>query len=75
MTSLQMSAQFAAYTWFRNQEENAGASDEDARRFARRNWERFLPNAHEGFGRLLIRLARGRTRRRVRPTAVVAAVA
>lgn len=71
MTPLQMSAQFAAYVWFRNQEGNAGASDEEARQFARRSWERFLPSAHEGFGRLLIRLAKGR-RRRAREVAAVA---
>ena len=71
MTPLQMSAQFAAYVWFRNQEGNVGASDEEARRFARRNWERFLPSAHEGFGRLLMRLAKGR-RRKARPIAVAA---
>jgi hypothetical protein len=76
MTPLQMSAQFAAYIWFRKQDSNIGASDEEARQFARRNWERFLPSAHEGFGRLLMRLAKGRTRRRrVRPTAAVTAAA
>jgi hypothetical protein len=71
MTPLQMSAQFAAYVWFRNQEGNVGASDEEARQFARRNWEQFLPSAHEGFGRLLMRLAKGR-RRKARPIAVAA---
>ncbi|HET6572402.1 MAG TPA: hypothetical protein VFG68_02280 [Fimbriiglobus sp.] len=71
MTPLQMSAQFAAYVWFRNQEGNIGATDEEARQFARRNWERFLPSAHEGFGRLLMRLAKLR-RRKARPIAVVA---
>ncbi|HVK18152.1 MAG TPA: hypothetical protein VM533_14505 [Fimbriiglobus sp.] len=77
MTPLQMSAQYAAYVWFRNQETNAGASNEDAHQFARLEWERFLPSAHEGFGRLLMRLTKKRARRkvRVRPTAVVAAVA
>jgi hypothetical protein len=57
MTPLQMSAQFAAFIWFRKQESNAGKSRDEAHRFARQNWERFLPSAHEGFGRLLMRLA------------------
>jgi hypothetical protein len=64
MTPLQMSAQFAAYVWFRNQEGNADKSCEEAHRFARTHWERFLPGAHEGFGRLLMRLAAGTDRRR-----------
>ncbi len=75
MTPLQMSAQFAAYIWFHNQEQNLGATNEDAHRFARQNWERFLPSAHEGFGRLLVRLTKDRERRKVRPTAVVPALA
>ncbi len=64
MTPLQMSAQFAAYVWFRNQEGNADKSREEAHRFARTHWERFLPGAHEGFGRLLLRLAAEKDRRR-----------
>lgn len=64
MTPLQMSARFAAYTWFSRQPGNVDCSREDAHRFARLNWERFLPLAHEGFGRLLMRLARSRMRKR-----------
>lgn len=64
MNPLQMSAQFAAYVWFMNQECNAGKTREEAHRFARINWERFLPSAQEGFGRLLIRMARRTERRR-----------
>jgi hypothetical protein len=64
MNPLQMSAQFAAYMWFMRQESNAGKTREEAHRFARTHWERFLPSAQEGFGRLLIRLARRSERRR-----------
>ena len=64
MTPLQMSAQFAAYIWYRKQDENAGKSNEEAHRCARRNWERFLPSANEGFGRLLMRLVSERERPR-----------
>ena len=76
MTPLQMSAQFAAYLWFRRQEENADKSREEAHQFARTHWERFLPSAHEGLGRLLMRLAADKERRRrreTRPTALVTA--
>jgi hypothetical protein len=54
MNPLKLSAQFAAYLWFINQPEHSELPREDAHRFARLNWERFLPNADEGFGRLLM---------------------
>ena len=57
MNPLQMSAQFAAYLWFINQPESAGRPREEAHQFARLNWERFLTNADEGFGRLLLAVA------------------
>jgi hypothetical protein len=60
MTPLQLSAQFAAYTWYVNQPENVGKPNEDAHRFARLNWERFLTNANEGLGRLLMALSEPR---------------
>ncbi|MFO0850530.1 MAG: hypothetical protein U0871_18525 [Gemmataceae bacterium] len=66
MTALQTSAGFAAYLWFVNQPENAGRPQSDAHAFARREWERFLPNANEGLGRLLNRIGRGRKARRQR---------
>ena len=74
MTPLQMSAQFAAYVWFRNEEGNAERSREEAHQFARTQWERFLPSAHEGFGRLLMRLASEKDRRRLRRREAFAAV-
>ena len=71
MTPLQMSAQYAAYSWFREQDGNSTKSNEDAHRFARRNWERFLPDAHEGLGRLLMRVVAKRKRARRGETVIV----
>ena len=64
MSPLQMSAQFAAYLWFIRQPENEGRSPEAAYEFARRHWERFLGAAHEGFGRLLMKVAQPRKKTR-----------
>jgi hypothetical protein len=62
MNPYKVSAQFAACTWFTNN--NAGKpTSEEAMQFARDNWEAFLPCAHEGLGRLLIRIAGPRQKR------------
>jgi hypothetical protein len=56
MHPLQVSAQFAAFVWY--SDHSRGAADKaEALRFARENWLRFLPQAHEGWGKLLIRVA------------------
>lgn len=57
MTPLQVSAQFAAYLWYKNQPEHADHTPEQARQFAADFWETFLPNGHEGLGRLLKKIA------------------
>ncbi len=57
MNPLKLSAQFAAYVWYTGVRQGARAHDE-ALRFAQRNWPAFLPSAHEGWGRLLLRVAR-----------------
>jgi hypothetical protein len=62
MNPLMVAAQFAAFLWFTGRRDSLGKPVEEARRFARENWELFLPVAHEGVGRLLLRIAR------VRPT-------
>jgi hypothetical protein len=59
MNPKKLSAQFAAYVWYAEVREGAATHDEAAR-FARKNWEAFLPSAHEGLGRLLLRVARPR---------------
>ena len=61
MKARQVAAEFAAYVWFENQE--AKASEEQKSRFAKANWKNFLPIAHEGLGRLLIKIAKGRLNR------------
>jgi hypothetical protein len=37
-----------------------GTTHDEALRFAEGNWAAFLPSAHEGWGKLLVRLARPR---------------
>ncbi len=56
MDPLKVAAQFVAYTRYSGRENQQGDAA-DAARFARENWVAFLPYAHEGLGRLLIRLA------------------
>ena len=60
MTPLQLSAQFTAYLWFLRQEQNLDKSRADAHAFARQNWEKFLPAADEGFGRLLKKIGKSK---------------
>jgi hypothetical protein len=58
MHPLQVSAQFAAFVWFCDR--HPGADKAEALRFARENWVPFLPAAHEGWGNLLIEVAKVR---------------
>jgi hypothetical protein len=53
-----VSAQFAAYVWYSH--ENPQKSEEDAVTFARRNLVTFLPCAHKGVGKLLVKMTEGR---------------
>ena len=62
MEAREISAQFAAYVWFTGNNGDAPATSPAALRFARDNWETFLPCSHEGLGRLLIRIAGPRRR-------------
>jgi hypothetical protein len=52
MDPLKVSAQFAAYMWFTQRGENRA----QAMASAQRNWGSFLPVAHTGLGKLLIRI-------------------
>ena len=61
MKARKVAAQFAAYVWFENTQTVARTAKEKAR-FARKNWEAFMPLANEGLGRLLVRIQRGRQR-------------
>ena len=75
MDPIKLSAQFAAFVWFTNRAGET-ATNTQAWSYARRHWRSFLPAAHEGLGRLLIQIARGRARRRrAKERAVALAVA
>jgi hypothetical protein len=58
MDPLAVSAQFAAYVYYRGCRTNADRSDAEAMQFARENWVTFLPLAHDGLGRLLLDIAK-----------------
>jgi hypothetical protein len=66
MDPRQVSARFAAYVWFTNRHGETPLRRQDALRFANDYWQKFLPSANEGLGRLLIRIARAPQRRRQR---------
>jgi hypothetical protein len=55
MSSWKVSAQFAAFVWY--SEQNPEKAKKDASFFAKRNWVAFLPCAHAGVGRLLMKIA------------------
>jgi hypothetical protein len=63
MSSLKVSAMFAAYVWFTSQNDGVSTAEKEAVSFARDNWQAFLPCAHKGLGRLLTRIAGVRSRR------------
>jgi hypothetical protein len=60
MDPLTVSAQFAAYTWYTQQGKTSRQRRSAAMQFARTHWEAFLPLAHKGLGRLLLKIAKGR---------------
>src|SRR5262245_42127225 len=68
MDPLKAAARFAAFVWFVRRRENSAGNSAEAQHFARENWVAFLPLAHEGLGRLLVKIAspRGMKRRRNR---------
>jgi hypothetical protein len=67
MHPLQVSAQFTPFVWYCGRSQGT-ADKAEAARFARENWLWFVPEAHEGWGKLLIRVAKLRpaSGRRVR---------
>ncbi len=59
MSPLQVAAKFAAHVWYTNNRQGPrSVVQAEARRFARKNWQAFLPIAHEGLGRLLIEVGK-----------------
>jgi hypothetical protein len=75
MELLEVSAMFAAYVWFTSRRKGAATTEKEAASFARDNWQAFLPCAHKGLGRLLIRIAGQRHRRGRRERTTAGAVA
>jgi len=66
MDPITISAQLAAFVWFtrgKTASRRAKARNVEAMRFARENWRAFLPLAHPGLGRLLLKIARRRKSR------------
>ena len=66
MNAFKVSAQFAAYTLHLVHAQQPAQPTTEAMLFARDNWAAFLPCAHEGLGRLLLRIARPSQKRRGR---------
>jgi hypothetical protein len=59
MTPLQVAAKFAAFVWYTNSRESSDQTiQREATQFAKGSWQAFLPIAHEGLGRLLIRVSK-----------------
>jgi hypothetical protein len=61
MKPLEIAAQFAAFAWYtQHRQAPSRITQAEARRFSKQNWQIFLPVAHEGWGRLLLRVAKAR---------------
>jgi hypothetical protein len=61
MKPLEAAARFAAFTWYTGYSQAPSPTlQAEARRFAQANWQAFLPVAHKGWGRLLLRIAKAR---------------
>jgi hypothetical protein len=58
MNPMVVSAKFAAYVWFTKGKPDTGSVRAAANNFANTNWTAFLPCAHKGLGRLLMRIAK-----------------
>jgi hypothetical protein len=67
MDPVKVSAQFAAFVWASARKPEI-APGHGAARFARKNWNAFLPLAHEGLGRLLLQIAAVHDKESSRPS-------
>jgi hypothetical protein len=65
MKARKVAAQYAAYTWYQENHKDQ-KSQSQAVRFAKQNWTSFLSVADVGWGRLLIRIASERAKRKGR---------
>jgi hypothetical protein len=69
MKPLEVAARFAAFAWYTDCRQGR-STQQEARRFAKENWQAFRPVAHAGWGRLLLRIAKA-TPTSQRPPAAV----
>jgi len=61
MKPLETAARFAAFVWYTNCRQAPNRTRQaEAKRFSKENWQVFLPVADEGWGRLLLHIAKGR---------------
>jgi len=60
MDARKVAAQFAAYVWYDNIH-NGEPNEDEKVRFMKGTWRPFLPIAHKGLGRLLIKIGTGRS--------------
>jgi hypothetical protein len=61
MKPMEIAARFAAFAWYTSHRKAPSLSIQaEARRFSKQNWQLFLPVAHEGWGRLLLRVVKAR---------------
>ena len=61
MKPSEIAARFAAFAWYTNHRQAPRRTTEaEAGRFSEQSWQAFLPVAHEGWGRLLFRVAKAR---------------
>jgi hypothetical protein len=59
MKPLEIAAQFAAFTWYTQlRQAPSQITQAEAKRFSKQNWQIFVPAAHEGWGRLLLQIAK-----------------
>ena len=62
MKPLELAARFAAFAWYaNNRQASSGTTEAEARRFSENNWQVFVPVGQEGWGRLLLRVAKARS--------------
>jgi len=71
MKPLEIAAQFAAFAWYSEQRQAPSRTTRaEAQRFSKQNWQIFLPVAHKGWGRLLLRVAKARPNSQYLPAVV-----
>ena len=71
MKPLEIAAQFAAFAWYtKHRQAPSRIAQAEAKRFAKQNWQIFLPVAHKGWGRLLLRVAKARPNSQYLPAVV-----